>query len=139
MLLLLAQHFVNRFAKQSEKKIADVSPEASQKLMEYDWPGNVRELQNCIERAVVLARFERLTPEDLPEKVRTFRHSHVLVAGDDPAELLSIEEVEKRYVLRVMETVRGNKTIAAQVLGYDRKTLYRKLTQFRLHPNRTSR
>jgi two-component system response regulator AtoC len=129
-ILILAQHFLDHFASQSGKRVSGMSPEAAERLLAYSWPGNVRELQNCIERALVLTRFETLTVEDLPEKIRNYRRSHVLVAGDDPSELVPMEEVERRYILRVMEAVSGNKTMAAQVLQLDRKTLYRKLEKY---------
>ena len=94
------------------------------------WPGNVRELRNCIERAVALTQFEELTVNDLPERIRAYRPSHVVVAGDDPSELVPLEEVERRYTLRVLESVQGNKTLAARILGLDRATLYRKLERY---------
>jgi two-component system, NtrC family, response regulator AtoC len=125
--LLLAQSFVDRFAAQTGKNVVGVSSGVAERLLAYAWPGNVRELQNCIERAVALSRHDELTVEDLPEKVRTYRRSHVVVAGDDPSELVPLEEVERRYILKVLEAVGGNKTLAARVLGLDRKTLYRKL------------
>ncbi len=128
--LLLAQHFLGQFAAQSGKHVAEISPAAAERLMSYAWPGNVRELQNCMERAVALTQFEAIAVDDLPEKIRGYRRSHVLVASDDPTELVPLEEVERRYILRVMEAVGGNKTLAAQVLGIGRKTLYRKLEQY---------
>jgi two-component system response regulator HydG len=90
----------------------------------------VRELQNCIERAVALARYDELAVDDLPPKVRDFRRSHVLVASDDPSELVSMAEVERRYVTRVLEAAGGNKNQAARILGWDRKTLYRHLERW---------
>jgi len=128
--LLLAQHFLADFAERSGKRVVGLSAAAAERLLAYTWPGNVRELQNCIERAVALARFEEITVDDLPEKIRVYRASHVLVAADDPSELVPLEEVERRYILRVMESVGGNKTLTAQVLGIGRKTLYRKLEQY---------
>ncbi|MBL8603169.1 MAG: sigma-54-dependent Fis family transcriptional regulator [Myxococcales bacterium] len=129
-ILLLAQHFITRFAQRAGRTVTGLSPEAAARMMEYAWPGNVRELQNAIERAVALARYEQITVEDLPEKVRQYRPSHVVVASDDPAEIVPLEEVERRYILRVMESVGGNKSLAAQRLGLDRKTLYRKLERY---------
>ena len=70
--------------------------------------------------------------DDLPEKIRDYQRSHVLVASDDPTELVPMEEVERRYIRRVMEAVQGNKAAAARVLGYDRKRLYRKLEKLGL-------
>lgn len=128
--LLLAQQFLDRFATQAQKHVTGLSSEAAERLLSYAWPGNVRELQNAMERAVALTRFEQISVEDLPDKIRSYRRSHVLLAADDPTELVPMEEVERRYILRVMEAVAGNKTLAAQVLGLDRKTLYRKLERY---------
>jgi two-component system response regulator AtoC len=128
--LLLAQHLLQKTADREDKKIVAVSPAAADKLVAYSWPGNVRELQNCIEHAVALARYDQIMPEDLPDKIRSYKSSHVLVAGDDPSELVPMEEVERRYILRVLEAVGGNKTAAARVLGIERKTLYRKLDRY---------
>ena len=125
--LPLAQHFLRQFASRADKNILGIAPAAAEKLMAYTWPGNVRELQNCIERSVALARYDHIGVDDLPEKVRSYRSSHVLVAGDDPSELVPMEELERRYIVRVMETVGGNKTAAARILGLDRKRLYRML------------
>jgi two-component system response regulator HydG len=129
-ILLLAQHFLVHTAARANKQVTGISSGAAERIMAYDWPGNVRELQNCIERAVALTRFEHITVDDLPEKIRAYRRSHVLVASDDPSELVPLEEVERRYILRVMEACRGNKPLAAQVLGLGRKTLYRKLEAY---------
>jgi len=128
--LLLAQHFLDQHAAKADKRVTGLSPAAAERLMSYPWPGNVRELQNCIERAIALTSYEQLTVDDLPEKIRSYSRSHIVVAGDDPSELLRLEEVERRYILRVMEAVGNNKTLAAQVLGIGRKTLYRKLEQY---------
>jgi len=128
--LLLAQHFVDRYAGQAGKSVSGISPAAAERLLAYAWPGNVRELENCIERAIALTEYDKIAVDDLPEKIRSYRRSHVLVASDDPTELVPLEEVERRYILRVMEAVGGNKTEAAQVLGVGRRTLYRKLEQY---------
>ena len=90
----------------------------------------MRELISGIERAVALARFDERAVDDLPEKIRRHRASHVLVTGDDPTELVPLEEVERRYILRVLQAVSNNKRLAARVLGVDRKTLYRKLERY---------
>jgi len=128
--LLLATHYLQHFAAQSQKDVRSLDADAAEKLSAYAWPGNVRELANCMERAVALTRNETIGIADLPEKIRSYRTSHVLVAATDPTELVPMEEVEKRYILRVLEAVGGNKTLAAQVLGLDRKTLYRKLDRY---------
>jgi len=87
----------------------------------------VRELRNAMERAVALTRYDTLAVEDLPDKIRGHQASHVIVAGQDPSELVTLEEVELRNIARVMQVAGGNKSLAAQILGLDRKTLYRKL------------
>ena len=132
--LLLAQHFLVKYAAHAGKQVKGISPAAAERLMAYTWPGNVRELQNCIERAVALTTYEQIAVDDLPEKIRAYRRSHVIVASDDPSELVPLEEVERRYILRVVEAVGGNKTLAAQVLGMGRKTLYRKLERWAAEP-----
>ena len=128
--LLLAQHFVEQFAARSGKQVEGISQAVGERLLAYTWPGNVRELRNVIERAVALTRYEKLAVEDLPEKIRDWRSSQVFIGGDDPAELVPMEEVERRYLLHVIRAVDGNKTLAARILGLDRKTLYRKLRQY---------
>jgi two-component system response regulator HydG len=83
-----------------------------------------------MEHAVALTAYEHVLPADLPERIREHRSSHVIVAGDDPTQLLPMDEVERRYILRVLEAAGGNKTLAAKILGFDRRTMYRKLERF---------
>jgi two-component system response regulator HydG len=128
--LVLAQHFLQRIAARANKQILGLSPEAAQKLMAYAWPGNVRELENSVERAVALASFDRIAVSDLPEKVRTYRSTHIVLASDDPTELVTLDEMERRYVARVYESVRGNKSAAARILHVERKTLHRMLQRW---------
>ncbi|HEX2880725.1 MAG TPA: sigma-54 dependent transcriptional regulator [Polyangiaceae bacterium] len=130
--LLLAQHFVERFAGAAGRHITGISSPAAAKLLAYAWPGNVRELQNCIERAVALAQYDLIAVEDLPERIRDYRQTRLVIAGDDPSEFVPIEEMERRYIIRVLEAMGGNKTLAARTLGLDRTTLYRKLERFGL-------
>jgi two-component system, NtrC family, response regulator AtoC len=128
--LLLSQHFIDHFAGRFGKSVTGVSSGAAERLCSYSWPGNVRELQNCMERAVALTRFTEIVVEDLPEKIRSYRGTHVVVASDDPTELVPLEELERRYILRALEALGGNRTLTAQRLGLDRKTLYRKLRAY---------
>jgi len=130
-ILLLAQHFLQRYQSAGAPRVVGIKSAAADKLLSYPWPGNVRELQNCLERAVALAQYDHLGTDDLPERVREFRSSRITIESSDPSELLPMEEVERRYILRVLEAVGGNKTLAAQVLGFDRRTLYRKLERCR--------
>jgi DNA-binding NtrC family response regulator len=124
-ILALAQRFIERFAKAQQKPITGMLPATAEKLLAYPWPGNVRELQNCIERAVTLCRHDQILVDDLPAKVRDHERSRLVLS--DPADLVSMDEVERRYITYVFETCRGNKSLAARILGFNRKTLYRKL------------
>jgi two-component system response regulator HydG len=129
--LLLAQHFLRHHAAVFDKKVIGLSTAAAERMMTYDWPGNVRELANCIERAVALANFDEIQVEDLPDKIRTSpARRHATLSGTEIPELLTLEEIERRHTLRVLEACDGNRTDAAKVLGLDRKTLYRKLLRW---------
>ena len=125
--LLLAGHFLTQFAARAGKEVEGLSDAVAEKLLNYSWPGNVRELRNVVERAVALTRYNKLAVEDLSEKIREYQSSQVFIGGEDPSELVPIEEVERRYIEHVLRAVDGNKTVAARILGLDRKTLYRKL------------
>lgn len=129
--LLLAQEFLKESALRLGRQVSGFSTEAAEKLLGFDWPGNVRQLQNCIERAVTLARFDQIAPDDLPERVR----SHTS-AVSDAAQVLDLEHVqplevvERRYIEQVLHVAGDNKSQAARLLGMDRRTLYRKLEQY---------
>ncbi len=125
--LLLAQVFLSELSVRSGRSLSKLTAAAAERLLAYDWPGNVRELRNCVERAVTLSSTPLVDVQDLPRKVRDFQPGHVLVAGEDPSELMPLEEVERRYIARVIEACGGNKSKAARVLGIGRKTLYRHL------------
>jgi DNA-binding NtrC family response regulator len=129
-ILLLAQHFLARAAAAANKPLRGIASDAAAKMLAYSWPGNVRELHNCIERAVALARFDQITVDDLPDTLREYRSSHLLVLEGSGADIVPLEEVERRYVLRVMENVGGNRSVAARLLRLDRKTLARKLERW---------
>jgi two-component system response regulator HydG len=128
--LLLAQRMVVQIAGAAGKNVTGIAAPAAEKLLAYAWPGNVRELRNCIERAVALTRFEEITVADLPEAIQDYRRSRLVLDLDDPGTLPPLEEVERRYILRVLEAVQGHRTRAAELLGLDRKTLYRKLERY---------
>jgi two-component system, NtrC family, response regulator AtoC len=125
--LVLAQHFLRKIASRTGKPVEGISAEAARKLADYDWPGNVRELENCMERAVALCRLSEVTVDDLPDKVKDHQSSRMVIATDAPEELITLEEMERRYVRQVLAAVGGNKTHAARVLGIDRRSLYRRL------------
>jgi two-component system response regulator HydG len=99
-------------------------------MLDYEWPGNVRQLQNVIERAVALTRFDRITIDDLPERIASRSEQPLAVAEEDPEHLPSLDQLERKYIDRVLSVTGGNKTRAARVLGLDRRTLYRKLERY---------
>jgi two-component system response regulator HydG len=131
-ILQLAQLFLQRFSERAGKPIKGIAENAAAKLMAFSWPGNVRELRNVMERAVALARNDTITIDDLPEKILEYRDDRLTLGGTDPEELVTLEDVERRYILHVLKTVGNNKTLAAQTLGLDRTTLYRKLAQYKV-------
>jgi len=119
---LLAYHFLERYSKEAKKEIKGFSKETMNLLLEYDWPGNVRELENAIERAVIMADKDYLTPNDFPKD---------LVQGV-PAlikkgvkERKSLEEIKDEYIQQVLKETNGNKRAAAEILKVNPRTLYR--------------
>lgn len=129
-ILLLAQHFLEQLGAGSNSRALEIPRTVAEKLLAYDWPGNVRELRNAIEHASVLARHDKIIADDLPRNIRDFRSSGLVAASGNPAELPGLVEVERRYIEHVMRTVSNNRTLAARILGIDRKTLYRKLSRY---------
>ena len=127
-ILPLANHFLAIAAERTPKQIHSFSQAALKALLSYPWPGNVRELENVIERAVALAELSELTPDDLPAHVRERRAADLLSGA--LARSLTLADVEREYITRVLEAEGGNKTRAAARLGLDRKTLYRKLEEY---------
>jgi two-component system response regulator HydG len=128
--LTLAEAFVRRFSARSGRPGLRLGHEAAERLLGYDWPGNVRELENCIERAVALCSGDEIVSEDLPERTRKRAPESVMIAASAPDELVTLDEMERRYILRVLSAVGNNKKLASQVLGLDRSTLYRKLERY---------
>lgn len=126
-ILLLAQYFLQNITLRDDKPIKGFFPSTAEKLLAYSWPGNVRELRNAMEHAVAMTRFEEIAVEDLPEKIRNYKSSQVVLGGNTPEELLTLEDVERQYVEHVLKAVNGNKSVAARILGLGRRTLYRKL------------
>jgi DNA-binding NtrC family response regulator len=124
--LVLAQHFINRFAAASNKRVVGMTPGAAYALLSYDWPGNVRELQNWMEAAVAMARRSHVTERELPSVARPTsskpesREQNLDAWGD----------LEARHIAAVLEQAGGNKARAARLLGIDRKTLYRKMRRY---------
>ena len=128
-ILMLAQHFLEESAQRAGRPVVGLSTEAAAKLLEYRWPGNVRQLQNCMERAVTLARYDKITVDDLPDKIQRF-DSQSMALELDEEHFLPWAEMERRYIERALKLADGNKTRAAELLGLDRRTVYRKLERF---------
>jgi DNA-binding NtrC family response regulator len=125
---LLANHFVQKFAPESNPAIREISKDAMAILMSHTWPGNVRELENVIERAVTLGRGPAVEPRDLPPH---------LAGGTNPLERAlakeaTLEDLEKDYIAMILRRTKGHQIRAASILGIDRRTLYRKIRRFSL-------
>jgi two-component system response regulator HydG len=125
---LLAEHFLSRLADARQEPQKTLSPAALEALTSYSWPGNVRELENALERAAILTAGGEIEPSALPERV-TARVSEPLVAERTPANP-TLEAVERAYIMWVLQSEGGNKSRAAEVLGIDPSTLYRKLSRY---------
>jgi DNA-binding NtrC family response regulator len=129
-ILALATHFLGKCAKKAKKGEMVLSPPVAALLLAYDWPGNVRELENCIERAVALARLDHLSAEDLPERIAASRPTSFARSPGEPDETLTLDELDRRYIDRTIKRLDGNKAQAALLLGLDRRTLYRRLARY---------
>jgi transcriptional regulator with PAS, ATPase and Fis domain len=128
-ILALAQLFLRRCTRQGGRVVEGITTAAAQRLLSHRWPGNVRELQNCIEHAVVVTEGRRLGLRDLPASVRAApSRARPGTTADD--RLVTIADLERAHVLRVLAAVGRNHQEAARVLGIDRKTLYRKLRRY---------
>ena len=124
---LLIQYFVENSAQSSQVK--RLSSEALRVILNYPWPGNVRELENAIERALVLSQGEEIRPQDLPAHLITTK-PHFMTLHDALLRRRPLSEIEREYTLLALEFTDGKKKEAAELLGIDRKTLYRKLEEY---------
>ena len=132
---MLAHHFLQKYSTGAARPVRGFLPETMVLLKQYRWPGNVRELENAIERAVSLSHGPLLTPDDLPAAIRqagTPVSDKTEEAGHHDEAGLTLEEVEKRHLIRVLKETKGNKVKAAKILGIDRRTLYRMAERFGL-------
>jgi two-component system response regulator HydG len=130
--LPLAEHFLARSAGRAGKLLRGFSESAKKVMLSYTFPGNVRELENVVERAVALAEGEQIGPEDLPPVMRERKSQDRLATA--VAQGLTLDQLEREFIERVLESEGGNKTRAALRLGLDRKTLYRKLEEYAAAP-----
>jgi DNA-binding NtrC family response regulator len=132
---MLAHHFLQKCATGATTAVRGFHPDTMECLKRYRWPGNVRELENAIERAVSLSHGPLLTPDDLPAQIRQAPSpaDHKPELSDTGESVyLTLEEVEKRHLMRVLKETKGNKVKAAKILGIDRRTLYRMAERFGL-------
>ncbi|MBL8950945.1 MAG: sigma-54-dependent Fis family transcriptional regulator [Myxococcaceae bacterium] len=123
----LAKRFLDQVCERDGAAKMELEPDLARMLVDYAWPGNVRELENCIERLVAFAQGGKLAVADLPEKIRTFKRERFSMHVDDLTEVLPLEELERRYILRVLQLAKDNRTRAAEMLQIDRRTLHRRL------------
>ncbi len=138
---LLCDRFIREFAGQNGKPIDGITPDALSILQSYSWPGNVRELRNTIEKMIVLTRGATLTADDVPEGIRLNAQPILLASASAPAAVfpppapvsmpVSLDEIERTRILDVLRENKDNKSKAAQLLGISRRTLYRKLDEYR--------
>ncbi|MFN6963210.1 MAG: sigma-54-dependent transcriptional regulator [Pyrinomonadaceae bacterium] len=125
---LLARHFATAAARRQRCSEKSISPEAMTALVNYSWPGNVRELENAVERAFILSS-DLITLDDLPPKVRASVNGAIVIRDVDGMRP-TLDEVERRYIYDVLESVDRDKGRAAEILGIDLSTLYRKLKRY---------
>jgi DNA-binding NtrC family response regulator len=142
---LLMDHFLRELTERHGRGPVAVDAEAQHRLLAYDWPGNIRELQNVLERALVLAEQDVIGPEHLPAEVRPGGGQpdppapdadEASAMGPSVNALLSLEEVERRHVLRVLEATGGSREEASRILGISRRTLTRMVQRWGLPPRR---
>ena len=127
----LTLYFLSLYGEKNKKELKEISPKALDLLIRYDWPGNIRELENCIERAVIVARGEMITPADLPPQIQA------LSRGKEDQGILfpsgiSLQDAEKALILKTLEDTGGNRSRAAEILGINRRTLQIKLKEYGL-------
>jgi two-component system response regulator AtoC len=129
---LLAKSFLREFATENNKQVTEFTPDAVDAMMAYHWPGNVRELRTAVEHAVVLCRGDKIALRDLPA---TLRASNVAVPTSTklvaPADM-TVAEAEKQLIIRALKECDGNRTLAAKKIGMSRRTLHRKLIEYKL-------
>ncbi len=125
-ILLLADYFLEKYAKENHKDIRRFSTPAIDMLVEYHWPGNVRELENAIERAVVLSKSRTLDIEDF---------SFLQTSPSIPSEPMSLRQMERHYIQRILGKCDWNITKAAKILDINRVTLHKKIKRYDMRKN----
>ncbi len=127
----LADHFLAVYREKNRKPIKGISGKALDLLVRYDWPGNIRELENCIERAVIMAREEMIVPVDFPPQIQRLsgegeKEGFAIPYG------MSLAEMERELIVKTLAETGGNRTRAAEILGINRRTLQNKLKEYGL-------
>jgi two-component system response regulator HydG len=125
----LCEFFLKKFTSKMGKNISSISHDAYSLIIDYYWKGNVRELENAIESAVAMATGEKITPADLPREISRLQNEGVYRAA---REKLSLEEMEKLYILNILREAGGNQKKAADILKIGRNTLWRKMNKYRI-------
>ena len=125
---LLVQHFLEKYSHETTKRVDHITPDAVKRLVAYEWPGNVRELENAIERAVVLCKSRTLDIQDF-----SFVQTSPLI----PSKPMSLREMEKYYIQRILDGCDWNITQAAKILNINRVTLHKKIKRFEMQKNRS--
>ncbi len=125
----LAAHFFAIYRDKNKKELRDISGKTMDLLMRYDWPGNIRELENCVERAVIMARGEIISPADLPPNIQALTGENEITDFHFPPGI-SLAEAEKVLILKTLEDTGGNRSRAAEILGINRRTLQTKLKEY---------
>jgi DNA-binding NtrC family response regulator len=129
---VLAHHFLQKYAGVSGKAIRGFAPEAMARLEMHPWPGNVRELENAVERAVAVSSHPILLPDDLPAHIPAPSIPLTEATENGSFPLVSLDELTRQHLARVLAATGGNKKRAAEILGVDRRTLYRMLERYEL-------
>lgn len=127
---LLAYYFINKFSRQLDKTIKGVSTEVLGALIRYDWPGNVRELENMVQRMIILAEGEKIGVDVLPPKLAAIKE--VQGKALDYIQPQSLDEIEAFFIRKTLREMRGDRVLAAEILGIDKSTLWRKIKRYQL-------
>jgi transcriptional regulator with PAS, ATPase and Fis domain len=128
---LLAQHFLEKYSTKMNKPLHALSSDALSLLLRYDWPGNVRELENVIERAVALTLTDSIISDDLPLHIQGKK---IPYAPAHPIQESTLAEIEKSYVLEVLQNKEWNQKAACKTLGISKTTLWRRLKDYGIDP-----
>jgi two-component system response regulator HydG len=131
---LLAQHFLEKYSEKNRKQVKGFSPLAMDMLLKYDWPGNVRELENAVERAVILLAGDHISEKEMTLNITQSYSEECDWVAVQPvnAEPRPLEEIEKEAILAALDASGGNKSKTARRLGINRKTLHKKLKNYRV-------